>query len=58
MVPPILAARLLNTIQEPKRKKKERERMWGPLDLGFILKRKEGGGGVCFIYLPTKIAQD
>jgi len=57
MVPPILAARLLNTIQEPKRKKKERERMWGPLDLGFILKRK-GGGGVSIMYLPTKIAQD
>jgi hypothetical protein len=43
MVPPILAARLLNTIQEPKRRRKK-ERMWGPLDLGFILKRRGGRG--------------
>lgn len=42
-MPPILAARLLNTIQEPQKKKK-RERMWGPLDLGFILKRRGGRG--------------
>ncbi len=45
-MPPILAARLLNTIQEPK-SKKTKERMRGPLDLGFILKRRgeRGDGG-------------
>ncbi len=50
-MPPILAASLLNTIQEPKRKKKEREDV-GSIRFGFYFKEKgkgEGlGGGASF----------
>ncbi len=52
-MPPILAARLLNTIQEPKRREKKREDV-GSIRFGFYFREKGrkrgwGEGGVFFL---------